>query len=87
MVKSAYYTSWKINRSYSKSRTSRGVEGTKIKRAAKIGFSSLYAYLEHKLEKSALAVEAKAAQLERSKINKELARTAKAQKKTAIAAN
>ena len=52
------------------------------KRVAKIGFSSLYAYLEHKLEKPALAVEAKAAQLERSKINKELARTAKAQKKS-----
>ena len=56
----------------------KGRRGYEEKRAAKLGFSSLYAYLEHKLEKSALAVDAKAAQLERSKINKELARTAKA---------
>ena len=82
MVNSTSPGVWQINRSYSKSKTSRGVEGTKIKRAAKIGFSSLYAYLEHKLEKSALAVDAKAAQLERSKINKGLARTAKAEKKS-----
>ena len=60
----------------------KGRRGYEEKRAAKLGFSSLYAYLEHKLEKSALAVEAKAAQLERSKINKELARTAKAEKKS-----
>ena len=60
----------------------KGRRGYEEKRAAKLGFSSLYAYLEHKLEKSALAVDAKAAQLERSKINKELARTAKAKKKS-----
>ena len=60
----------------------KGRRGYEEKRAAKHGFSSLYAYFEHKLEKSALAVEAKAAQLERSKINKELARTTKAEKKS-----
>ena len=59
-----------------------GRRGYEEKRAAKLGFSSLYAYFEYKLEKLALDVEAKAAQLERSKINKERARTAKAQKKS-----
>ena len=51
------------------------------KRAAKLGFASLYAYFEHKLQKLALAAEENAAQLERLKIEKELARTAKAEKK------
>jgi hypothetical protein len=60
----------------------KGRRGYEENRAAKLEFSSLYAYLEHKFQKSALAVEAKAAQLERSKINKELARTAKAEKKS-----
>ena len=51
------------------------------KRAAKLGFASLHAYFEHKLQKSALAAEASSAQLEWLKIEKELARTAKAEKK------
>ena len=51
------------------------------KRAAKLGFATLYDYFEHKLQKSALAAEASSAQLERLKIEKELARTAKAEKK------
>tara|TARA_Y100001934_G_C12285473_1_gene742081 strand:+ start:798 stop:1043 length:246 start_codon:yes stop_codon:yes gene_type:complete len=51
------------------------------KRAAKLGFSNLYDYFEHKHQKSALAAEASAAQLARFKIEKELARTAKAEKK------
>jgi len=51
------------------------------KRAAKLGFQSLYAYFEHKLQKSALAEEEKSAQIERFRIEKELARTAKAEKK------
>ncbi|MDB3953923.1 hypothetical protein N9452_08580 [Alphaproteobacteria bacterium] len=51
------------------------------KRAAKLGFESLYAYFEHKLEKSALAAASEAAQLERFKVEKKLARTAKAEKK------
>ena len=51
------------------------------KRAAKLGFATLYDYFEHKLQKSALAAEASSAQLERLKIKKELARTAKAEKK------
>jgi hypothetical protein len=51
------------------------------KRAAKLGFATLYDYFEHKLQKSALAAEASSAQLERLKIEKEQARTAKAEKK------
>ena len=51
------------------------------KRASKLGFATLYDYFEHKLQKSALAAEASAAQMERLKIEKELARTAKAEKK------
>ena len=51
------------------------------KRALKLGFSSLYSYFEHKLQKSTLAVEAKAEQLERLRIEKELTKTAKAEKK------
>jgi len=50
------------------------------KRALKLGFSSLYSYFEHKLQKSALAVEAKAEQLERLRVEKELAKAAKAEK-------
>ncbi len=51
------------------------------KPAAKLGFASLYAYFEQKHQKSALAAEASAAQLERFKIEKELALKAKAEKK------
>ena len=51
------------------------------KRAAKLGFATLYDYFEHKLQKSALAAEASSAQLERLKIEKEQARTAKSEKK------
>ena len=51
------------------------------KRAAKLGFASLYAYFEHKHQKSALAAEASTAQLERLKIEKEQALKAKAEKK------
>jgi hypothetical protein len=49
------------------------------KKAAKLGFASLYAYFEHKLQKSASAEEANAAQQERFRIEKELAKTAKAE--------
>ena len=51
------------------------------KRAAKLGFASLYAYFEHKLQKLALAAEENAARLERSRTEKELVKTAKAEKK------
>jgi hypothetical protein len=51
------------------------------KRAAKLGFTSLYAYFEHKLQESNLAAEAKAALLEQFSIEKKLAKTAKAEKK------
>ena len=51
------------------------------KRAAKLGFASLYDYFEHKLQKTALAAEAKATQLERLRIEKELVKTAKAEEK------
>ena len=51
------------------------------KRAAKLGFATLYDYFKHKLEKSALAKETSEARLEQFKIKKELARTAKAEKK------
>jgi len=47
------------------------------KKASKLGFESLYDYFEHKLQKSALAAEATAAQLERFRIEKKLAKTAK----------
>ena len=47
------------------------------KKAAKLGFGSLYAYFEHKLQESALAAETTAAQLERFRIKKKLAITAK----------
>ena len=49
------------------------------KKASKLGFASLYAYFEHKHQKSALAAEAKATQIERFRIEKELAKTAKAE--------
>tara|TARA_B100000989_G_C19427874_1_gene421622 strand:- start:605 stop:841 length:237 start_codon:yes stop_codon:yes gene_type:complete len=51
------------------------------KRAAKLGFPNLYAYFEHKLEKKALEADFEAAKLERFRIEKEIARTAKADKK------
>ena len=51
------------------------------KRAAKLGFATLYDYFEHKSQKLALAKETSEARLERFKIKKELARTAKAEKK------
>ena len=51
------------------------------KRAAKLGFQSLYAYFEHKLQKSSLAADEKTAQMERFRIEKEVARMAKAKKK------
>ena len=51
------------------------------KRATKLGFASLYAYFEHKLQKSVLAAEEKSAQMERFRIEKELARSAKVEKK------
>ena len=51
------------------------------KRAAKLGFATLYDYFEHKLQKSALAKETSEARLERFKIKKESARSAKAEKK------
>jgi hypothetical protein len=38
------------------------------KKAAKLGFASLYAYFEHKLEKSALVAEAYATLLEQFRI-------------------
>ena len=51
------------------------------KKAAKLGFKSLYAYFEHKIQKLALDSEAAATQQERFRIEKELARTAKAEEK------
>ena len=51
------------------------------KRAMKLGFATLYDYFEYKLQKSAFAADAREAKLERFKIEKELARTAKAEKK------
>ena len=51
------------------------------KRAAKLGFTTLYAYFEHKLQESNLAEEAKAVLLEELSIKKKLAKTAKAEKK------
>ena len=51
------------------------------KRAAKLGFPNLYVYFEHKLENKALEADFEAAKLERFRIEKEIARTAKADKK------
>ena len=51
------------------------------KRAFKLGFGSLYAYFEHKLQKLALDAEATATQLEGFRVEKELARTAKVEEK------
>ena len=51
------------------------------KRAAKLGFSNLYAYFEHKLEKKVLEADVEAAKVERFRIEKEIARAAKAKKK------
>ena len=51
------------------------------KRAAKLGFSNLYAYFEHKLEKKVLEADVEAAKIERFRIEKEIARAAKAEKK------
>ncbi|PPR10333.1 MAG: hypothetical protein CFH41_01720 [Alphaproteobacteria bacterium MarineAlpha11_Bin1] len=51
------------------------------KRAAKLGFASLYSYFEHKLQKSELAAAAKAAQVKRFKIEKKIVKTAKAERK------
>ena len=49
------------------------------KKAAKHGFASLYAYFEHKLQNLALDEKVKEAQQERFRIEKELARTSKAE--------
>ena len=51
------------------------------KRTAKLGFPNLYAYLVHKLEKKVLEADAEAAKAERFRIEKEIARAAKAEKK------
>ena len=51
------------------------------KKAAKLGFASLYAYFEHKLQKLVLDAQAKESQMERFRIDKELAKTSKAEKK------
>ncbi len=51
------------------------------KRAAKLGFSNLYAYFEHKLEKKVLEADAEAAKVERFRIEKEIAHAAEAEKK------
>ena len=47
------------------------------KRAAKLGFESLYAYFEQKFQKSELAGDKKAAQLERFKIEKKALKNGK----------
>ena len=52
------------------------------KRAAKLGFSNLYAYFEHKLVKKVLEADAEAAKVERFRIEKEIARAAKVEKKS-----
>ena len=51
------------------------------KRAAKLGFATLYDYFEHKLQKSRLAVDASAGQLERFKIEKKFAEAVKIKEK------
>ena len=51
------------------------------KRAAKLGFPSLYAYFEHKLEEKVLEADAEAAKAEPFRIEKEIARATKAEKK------
>ena len=51
------------------------------KPAAKLGFSNLYAYFEHKLEKKVLEADAEAAKVERFRVEREIARAAKAEKK------
>ena len=51
------------------------------KLAVKLGFPNLYAYFEHKLEKKVLEADAEAAKVERFRIEKEIARAAKAEKK------
>lgn len=47
------------------------------KRAAKLEFESLYAYFEQKFQKSELAADIKAAQLERFKIEKKALKNGK----------
>ena len=51
------------------------------KRAAKLGFPDLYAYLEHKLEKKIAEADSEAAKVERLRVQKEIIRVAKFEKK------
>ena len=58
------------------------------KRAAKLGFSNLYEYFEHKLEKQTIEIEEYASRMLKLKVEKELAKKSRQpKKKVAGAAN
>ena len=58
------------------------------KRAAKLGFSNLYEYFEHKLEKQTFEIEENASRMLKLKVEKELAKKSRQpKKKVAGAAN
>jgi len=51
------------------------------KRATKLGFSSLYEYFEHKLEKQAFEIEENASRMLQFKVERELAKKSRQPKK------
>ena len=51
------------------------------KRAAKLGFSNLYKYFEHKLEKQTFEIEENASRMLKLKVEKELAKKSRQPKK------
>ena len=58
------------------------------KRASKLGFSNLYEYFEHKLEKQTFEIEENASRMLKFKVEKELAKKSRQpKKKVAGAAN
>ncbi len=58
------------------------------KRVAKLGFSNLYEYFEHKLEKQTFEIEENASRMLKLKVEKELAKKSRQpKKKVAGAAN
>ena len=63
----------------------KGRRANEEKRAAKLGFPNLYSYFQHKLEQKALEANAEAAKVEWFRIEKEIARAAKAEKEDSCA--
>ena len=59
----------------------KGRRAYEVKRAAKLGFSNLYEYFEHKLEKQTFEIEENASRMLQLKVEKELAKKSRQPKK------